>query len=260
MRWAREGSYAVGRAAVKGRRARGTDVRLFLPPGRHPDASLPCVFVCPAGSNLLIGVPFGDDEHVDFLPLLDRGLAVCFYTLDGTVTDPSNVPELVLALAMQQYAASEGGLHNLSDAIDTALAGSKAIDPQRLGVCGHSSAGTIAVMAVGREPRVAAGAVMAPAIDLPKRFGEEVLDALPGESVRLAHSGSPSSLERIDRPLLIVHARDDENAPAGEAQAFAAKHPGNVTLRLIDSGGHAGAYHEGLVPSFDFLAKALRAE
>src|SRR5690606_18484974 len=147
-----------------------TTVTLVLPPGEHQAASLPCVFVAPAGSSGVFGVPFGDGEHEDYYGLLNAGMAVCFYTLDGTVQDAQNSHDLLLSLKIQQYLQSRSGLNNLSDAIDTVLASAPAVDPQRLAASGHSSAGTIALMAAAYESRIQTSAVMAPVIDLEKRM------------------------------------------------------------------------------------------
>lgn len=253
-----EAGRRVGTASASVR-SRQTQVRLVLPPGTHGDKSLPCVFVCPAGSNLLTGVPFGEGEQEDFYPLLDLGMAVCFYTLDGTIEDFNTASDTEGMVAMMFYRRANAGLHNLSDAVDTVLAGAPAVDPARLATCGHSSAGTIAVMAAAREPRVRAAAAMAPALDLPIRLAE-VIRSADSDFQEFIRSASPSELASLPAPVWVYHARDDTNVPVAEAQAFAAKHPGKVTLHLADQGGHGGALTDGKGLAFRFLATTLRAK
>jgi dienelactone hydrolase len=246
----------VGTAKVLNRRADATDVRLVLPPGEHAAASLPCVFVCPAGSNLLVGVPFGPGEQEDFYPFLKAGMAVCFYTLDGTVDLDAASEKQVLA-AIPHYKDADAGICNLSDAIDTVLASSPAVDPSRLAACGHSSAGTIAVMAAAREPRIKAVAALAPAIDVPKRLSEVV--RADASLARFIRSISPSEIGSLPCPVWIYHAEDDDNVPLRDTQKFAERHGGQVTLRVVGTGGHFGAYTYGLPEAVTFLATTLKA-
>ena len=251
--------HQLGQVELSGRHAERTSVRLYLPPGEHAAGSLPCVFVCPAGSNLMVGVPFGEDEHEDFLPLLKAGVAVCFYTLDGTVQDMESMSEPEFERSMVAYRRSDGGLRNLADAIDAVVEGAPMIDATRLGTSGHSSAATIALMAAAREPRISTAAVMAPAIDLPARLGDELMTAIDEQERRFLHAASPAEVPAVTHPIYIYHARDDDNCPASESSAFAQKHGNLVTLELADQGGHVGAYYQGKDKAFRFLAKTLNA-
>lgn len=248
----------VGTVTVRGRRSASTDLKLVLPAGQHADHSVPCVFICPAGSNLLVGVPFGPNEQDDLDPLLSRGLAVCFYSLDGTVDDLQTTNERRLLSAMTQYRRSDAGMHNLSDAIDTVLANAPQVDPARLATCGHSSAGTVALMAAAREPRIRAVAAMAPATDLPKRLASVTSgdDRMSAYVRRI----SPSEVASFPCPIWIYHASDDENVPVSDSKAFAEKHRGHVTLRIANTGGHVGAYTQGLPEAAHFLAATLKAQ
>ncbi len=254
-----EGGRRVG-TATAAMRTRATEVKLVLPPGTHAPRSVPCVFVCPAGSTLLTGVAWGDGEREDYYPLLDRGVAVCFYSLDGTPDDPDAASEQQLAGAMALYARAKGGASNLRDAIDTVLAREEAIDPTRLGAAGHSSAGTVALAGAASGSQIRAVAAMAPELDLPTRFGPEVMNDLPeGPARRLPYDLSALHWTALPCPVFIVQAEDDDNVPASEAHALAAKFPGRVTLKSLPTGGHGGAYEQGLAPCFDWLAKQLGA-
>jgi dienelactone hydrolase len=255
----KERQWTEGTAVVTDRQARTTRVRLLLPPGEHSAASLPCVFVAPAGSNLLTGVAFDRDEHLDYIPLLARGMAVCLYSLDGTVRDQFANNDLLVGMAAGHYADADGGLKNLADAIDTVLASAPMVDAKRLATAGHSSAGTIAVAAVGREPRIVAAAAFAPAIDLPARFKDEI-EALSGPLTRMVYRLSPSELPSLNGPVFIRHCRDDDNTPLAHAEAFAAKHGSKVTLDVQPTGGHVGAFTAGTAAGFDFLAKHFDAK
>ncbi len=252
---------AVGRrvgTAKAAMRSAATTVKLVLPPGDHPDHSLPCVFVCPAGSNLLTGTAWDKGEQEDFYGLLDRGMAVCFYSLDGTLPESLKTQELAVGMAIRAFLGSGGGLGNAQDAIDTVLASTPSIDPSRLGAIGHSSAGTVGLTAAAGDPRIVAVAAMAPAIDLPKRLAD-VVEQLDGRSTATVYKMSPSAIEKLTADVYIYQASDDTNVPAADASAFAAKHADKVKLELVPTGGHGGAYTDGRPKAFDFLATRFNA-
>jgi hypothetical protein len=240
---------ARGMAAV---RTPATQLRLILPPGNHAPQSVPCVFIAPAGSTLLTGVEFSEDEYEDYFPLLERGMALCFYTLDGSTFDETS--EASMNSAVLAYAKSRGGVNNLQDAIDSVLTLS-VIDPNRLATAGHSSAGTIAIIGAANEPRISRVAAMAPAIDVMKRVGSFVNGR--AMAAFLKHM-SPINVSLGSAKVFVYHCQDDDNTPASEAQAFASRNRGNVTLKMGREGGHVGAYYNGLPEIEEWLASEFK--
>jgi hypothetical protein len=258
MSFADRDGHRVGTATVA-RGNRRTEVDLHLPPGTHANASLPCVFVAPAGSDLISGVAFGEDERDDCLPLLERGIAVCFYSLTGTPPTDRELTDLHRAVFLQQYIRADGGMKNLHDAIDTVLASAAAVDPERLATAGHSSAGTIALVADAREPRIVAAAALAPVIDLPKHVGQAFIDAVDVDTTRFIFRNSPSEHATLNGPAFIYHSPQDDVAPFADAETYAGKHGSRVTLQRGE-GDHYDALEHGLEPAFAFLARTLDAK
>jgi fermentation-respiration switch protein FrsA (DUF1100 family) len=70
---------------------------------------------------------------------------------------------------------------------------------------------------------------------------------------------SPSEIKSLPCPVWIFHAKDDDNVPVGDSEDFASKHAGKVTLKTVDTGGHGGAYEQGLPQAVAFLASTLKA-
>jgi dienelactone hydrolase len=244
---------------IRGRHAKATDVWICLPPGTHANASVPCVFICPAGSATVTGVPFGPNERDIFHPLAFRGMAVCFYSLDGTI-EQKDASRIHLAQAIRDFMKARAGMDNLADAIDLVLADVPEVDPKRLGTCGHSSAGTIAVMAVAQEPRISAAAVMAPTLDLPKWLGPDTMVYLRRELPDYGvDDASPSNVKSFSHPIYIIQAADDDSVPISEAKAFAAKHPDQITLEIVPHGRQSGGYYMGKTKVFEFLANTFNA-
>jgi hypothetical protein len=100
---------------------------------------------------------------------------------------------------------------------------------------------------------------MAPALDVPQRL-EAMAGAMDAGFDEFLRQISPSEIPSLPCPVWIYQARDDDNVPAAQSEAFAKKHGAKVTLRLADRGGHGGAYTDGLPQAAAFLGDTLRAQ
>ncbi len=140
------------------------------------------------------------------------------------------------------------------------------VDPERLGLMGHSRGGGIAILQAADDARVRALATWNAVSGFLERFTPEqvaqwerqgyveVVNARTGQVMRLNRTLYDDALahrERLDVraaaariavPWLLVHARDDEAVPFAEAEALLAAAP---RARLFEaSGGHTfGARH-----------------
>ncbi len=225
--------------------------RVYLPAGTHAKASLPCVLVAPAGTNLLYGAALDTgDYHDEALPYAEAGMAVVCYSLDGDFPESEQADEakytLGLTRAYGQFMAAKAGVVNGRNALEFALQKLPQIDPQRIYCAGHSSAATLSLLLAAEEPRIAACVAYAPITNLETRLGEAARDAatrrlLPGLAGYLK-TGSP--LQHVDDyhcPLFIFHARDDSNEPFESTAAFVAKlqaTSATVKLATVNRGDH----------------------
>lgn len=243
-----EGKFRVAEATVS-LRTPGTRIRLVMPKTEARPGTMPCAFICPAGSNLLTGVAFDEGEQSDYDTLVETGIAVCFYSLDG-VPQPGSGPD-ELQRSMSAYIASRGGLNNLQDAIDAVLAGVPEINEHQLATVGHSSAGTVALIGAAHEPRIDYVAVMAPVTDLTARVEPSLFDE---KVIAFADRMSPVRTIGFRNPIFVYHCSEDRVVPVEESKKFQRAAPRLVELEVWP-GDHAAALRKGLPRVRDWLKR-----
>lgn len=230
----------------------GSSMRLFvyLPEGRHEPASLPCVFICGAGSTLLEGVRLSDDDNPEHTPYVAAGFVVVAYDLDGS--NDTGSPE---AKSYEAFKAAHAGLINAKIAIEYATRNFPQIDPKRLYSAGHSSAGTLSLLLAVHEPRLAGCIAYAPRSDVQKfqpawlvRMLSSELKGLPDFLVK---SSPKTHQARINCPVFLFHARDDSKIDIAETIQFAKRLRAagkDVTFAEVPTGGHYDAMIESGIP------------
>jgi dipeptidyl aminopeptidase/acylaminoacyl peptidase len=202
----------------------GQTMRLwvYLPPGDHGAKSLPCVFIAPAGSNLITGMTLSDGDRPEHLPYVKSGFAVIAYELDGKMDGRTNA---ALLAAVAKFMAAHGGVDNAHTAVDFALARVPEIDPQRLYAAGHSSAATVALDVTAADSRIQACCAYAPCPNLRNRLKPNLVTAVNRKLAGFdAFVDSASPAQHIDalktKPVMLFTAEDDTNSPAGGCKGF----------------------------------------
>jgi dipeptidyl aminopeptidase/acylaminoacyl peptidase len=234
---------------------------LYLPPGTHKDKSLPCVFVAPAGSNLLTGMRLAEGDRVEHLPYVRAGFAVVAYELDGPMSRQANEREIIEAIS--KFMAVHGGVDNARTAVDYAIARAPEIDPSRLYTVGHSSAGTVALDVAAADSRIRGCCAYAPCPDLRDRINAKLIESING-SIKgfqgFIDAVSPEDhIEELkDKPVLLFTAEDDNNVPSASVQKFARhlkeENAKNIKLVVVPNGGHFDSMiKEGIPAGIDFL-------
>jgi putative redox protein len=165
---------------------------------------------------------------------------------------------------------SEGSFaeSTVSDDIEDVVAAAAALASRGLppvALVGHSLGGTVALLAAGRIASVRAVAVVNAPSDpshLARHFTAVAAEVRGRgcKDVRLAGRPMPISAAFLDdlsthdtvgriatlgRPLLVVHAEDDEEVPLAEAEAIAAAASGPVRLVRIPGADHLLWRREG---------------
>ena len=224
----------------------GASDRLYLyqPEGTHAPRSLPCVLIAPAGSNLLTGMKLAAGDRPEHTPYVKQGFAVVGYELDGALADPEQATVAEFRRAFKAYEASRAGLVNARNALAYILARMPEVDPTRIYVAGHSSAGTMALLFSEYEPRIQGCVAYAPAADLVRHFAphmDELRADLP-ECPEFIKRASPMTYaDRISQPVFIFHATGDRVVACSESRDFVAKvkhNNGEATLETIPGGDH----------------------
>jgi dienelactone hydrolase len=185
-------------------------------------------------------------------------------------------------------------LRAVLNAVDQERLPKAPVNPDRIGLMGHSRGGGTAILQTDRDGRVDALATWSSVSTFVDRFTDEqiedweaqgfteIVNSRTGQVMRLnktlyddakAHEDEldvQAAAERIDGPWLVVHARDDESVDFGAAQTLARA---TETAELFEAkGGHTfGGAHpfDGTVPAsletvwdrtIAFFQKHLRAE
>lgn len=236
---------------------------VYTPPGDHPARSLPCVFIAPAGTNLITGMIQGDGDRAEHLPWVRAGFAVVAYELDGYPGELQAAGDQALDRGIRQFLAARAGLVNARVAIEYALARIPEIDPDRLATAGHSSAAAVSVLVAENEPRIRACVAFAGPHDIADEVGG-------GAAIQLRRAGfgalvdrfSPSSgVASLGCPLFLFHAMDDTVVPPRQTQKFAADAQAlgkDVTVKLVPRGGHyRPMIAEGLPAAIEWARQRL---
>ena len=196
--------------------------------------------------------------------------------------------------AANTFTRELGDLRAVLNAVDQERLPKAPVDPNRIGLMGHSRGGGTAILQTDRDDRVDALATWSSVSTFVDRFTDEqiedweaqgfteVVNSRTGQVMRLnetlyddakAHEDEldmQAAAERIDGPWLVVHARDDESVDFGAAQTLARA---TETAELFEAeGGHTfGGAHpsDGTVSAsletvwdrtIAFFQKHLRAE
>ncbi len=206
-------------------------MRVYLPPGELTPKSIPCVLVAPAGTTLLTGMALdASDYHDETLPYAEAGMAVIHYSLDGDEEDFAGQDGMAEKGAYLHFRAACAGAVNTRNALEFALAKLPMVDPKKVFTAGHSSAGTLALLAAEHEPRLAGAVAYAPAADVVGRMkGVGEAPAMvtgfmfPQLKEFLTQSSPLTHLAAIKCPVFLFHSKQDDNTPFADTTAFADK-------------------------------------
>jgi dienelactone hydrolase len=244
-------------------------MRVYLPPGDHAPASIGCVLVAPAGTNLLHGNAMdNDDYHAETLPYVEAGMAVVFYSLDGPMPDAelseSDYTDY-LRRAYPKFRAAGAGVVNGRNALEFVLAKLPQVDPERIYCAGHSSAGTLSLLLAAHEPRLRGCVAYAPATDVALRLEELTSQPtanllLPGVSRFVTQASPKTHMRRIQCPVFLFHARDDSNEPFTTTAAFARQmqqqHPSVTFVAAVRGNHYQSMIDEGLPRAVRWLQRS----
>lgn len=219
--------FASSRAIPIGQVA-GTQMQFsyYEPIGAHSPQSLSCVIVASAGTNLLVGNAAPTPEYEkETRPYVDAGFAVLGISLDGEISDLQTSSDAEFSRGYQQFRAAAAGLVNVRNGIEFLTRKVPQVDPQRIFIAGHSSAGTLALLAATHEPRLRGCAAYCPRSDvealLRPMYHQQNVDRTLPDLRNFAKQSSPLvQVSRTTRPVFLFHAADDSNTPVAESRRF----------------------------------------
>jgi dipeptidyl aminopeptidase/acylaminoacyl peptidase len=235
---------------------------LYLPRQRAAEA---LVVVPPSGGTLLTAPELAPSDRVEHLPYVEAGFAVISFRPSGAITGEQPRKEIEAAVA--DFARVRAGVVDAQGAIALALEQVPALAGKPIFAAGHSSAANLALALGAEEPRLRAVIAYAPVADveafLEGGFLRRIAAGVPGALERARELAPVNLVDRLDVPLLLFHAEDDDVAPIEGTRALARrlearKHP--PRLVIVASGGHYDAMiSEGIPAGVSWLRERAAA-
>lgn len=238
-------------------------LRVYLPKGNHVDNSLACVLVGPAGSPLITGNSIdGSDYHDESLPYAEAGAVAITFSLDGPFG--TNGMNENIKSAYTQFRDAAAGMVNCRNAFEYAIQKIPAVDPQKIVIAGHSSAGSLALLYSVHEPRLAGSIAYCSAADVETRI-DEILDEtkiqwmLPRIEQFKQKSAPMNHIAKTTCPVFLFHARDDSNCPYSDSTRYheMLQNGGKESeIKLVDFGDHyQSMIDEGIPSGIEWMRK-----
>lgn len=236
---------------------------LYLPRQRTASA---LVVVPPSGGTLLTAPELAPSDRAEHLPYVEAGFAVVSFRPSGAITGEQPRKEIEKAIA--DFARARAGVVDAQGAIALALAQVPALADKPIFAAGHSSAANLVLALGAEEPRIRAVVAYAPVADvaafLEGGFLERIAAQVPGALERARELAPLSLVSRLDVPLLLFHAEDDDVAPIEGTRSLARqlearKHP--PRLVVVAKGGHYDAMiSEGMPAGIAWLKERAAAK
>lgn len=183
---------------------------------------VPLVLVPPAGSTLLSGMDLGEGDRAEHYPYVRAGMAVGSFEIDGHV--PDGAPDAVVLKGAREFRDSQAGLNNAKATLDYLLAKAPDVDPNRIFIAGHSSAGTLSLLVAEHDPRIKGCVCYCGVPDVETRVAQAIpiFDAaIPGYRDFIRFSSPKTHVQKLKCPVFLFHAQDDRNVPVSQTTTFA---------------------------------------
>lgn len=230
----------------------GGKLWVYRPVGDHEPGTLGCVLIGPAGSRMINGMPLTEGDQAEHYPYPQQGFAVVAFEIDGALPD-ENPSDQKFRDAYVKFTAAAAGVANARIALQYATSRMPEVDPGRIFVAGHSSAGTVALLCAEHVDGLAGCVAYAPCSDLEGYLADFVGDiegVLPNVRQYMKEGSPTNHVDDLGCPVMIFHAIDDDVVRLSESSRFAAlasQSGRDVTLRPGTRGGHYDAMiNEGI--------------
>ena len=190
------------------------------------------------GLGALAWAPAGRDNDQSARAFREAGLVLMLPSLRGTDDNPG----------AREYFLGE--VDDVVAAIDF-VAQRKDVDPSRIYVAGHSTGGTLALMAAVLSPRLKGAYAFGPLDDI-SRYATfvPVLDKIEGQELRMRNP--VSFVEHLRVPTQVIEGRNGGNVGAFDALRTAAK---GAPLSFLEVPG--ATHFSVLAPVTELLARKL---
>lgn len=246
----------------------GGRIWVYYPVGKIP-AKLPCVLIAGSGTNLFHGMNLVGEDRVEHLPYVAAGFVVVAYDLSGPLNEEDFEQEELVLKAAEAFMKSHGGIDDAKAALACASAKYPFIDLKRVYAVGHSSAATLALtLAQDARLHLRGCVAYAPVADLSQDFPVEMIRARDQKSSKInqyiADNSPMQNIRKLQCPVFLFDARDDDSISPAEVRAYAAKLKAagkTVDYTEVDEGGHYDSMiRKGIPAGLAWLKKIESAE
>ena len=209
---------------------------------------------------------FKDWGHFNLLAdyFADKGFVFIKLNLshNGTTLDGEDLTDME-AFGQNNFSIELDDLETLIDYLynSPATLPQEEMDLNKLYLIGHSRGGGLVILKTAEEPRIKAVAGWAPVSDMSMRWPEQLLTNWQKNGVHYIYNSRinqdmplyyqlvedfranqarldiPSVVARLQQPLLVLHAEDDETLPVSMAHELKANQP-NAEVIILPEGGH----------------------
>ncbi|BDI29782.1 hypothetical protein CCAX7_18330 [Capsulimonas corticalis] len=235
-----------------------TTLWVYLP--ANAGDNLPCVVIAPAGTPLIYGKDLSDEDRAEEMPYVREGFAVVAYSIDGPVVEQPSDDDVLAGLTA--FRKAHAGVTDTFAAIDYIRKNLPQVSPDKIYVAGHSSAGTLALLAAETDPRIKACIAYAPVCDVPRRQAKAtplLRPLVPDIATFFSHSSPLTRVAKLRCPLFLFHADDDTNVTTADILPFVKavrKTNTHVTFMRVHKGGHNDSMMtDGIPAAIDWLKK-----
>jgi dipeptidyl aminopeptidase/acylaminoacyl peptidase len=235
-----------------------TKLWVYLP-DYEPGEKLACVFVAPAGTDLLSGVGLAEGDRSEHLPYVKAGYAVVAYEIDGE--KPRDASDQRFIQSLNKFRAAKAGVTNARQAIRFAEE-NLPIDPDRVYVAGHSSAGTLALQCAWSIPSVKACVAYCPGSDIEAYWRDDLVwleDNSTGTKAFIRDINPMSKAETIPCPVFLFASEEDGVASIQDIDRLAGRMEKNnckLERLTVPTGDHYNAMiSQGLPAGIEWLNK-----
>jgi dienelactone hydrolase len=201
-----------------------------------------CIFVPPAGSNLVLGMKLSEGDMQEHLPYARNGMIVVSFDITGYLENNSGKEVINKINLFKDY---ESGLRNLKTSLDFIIEQFPQIDANKILIAGHSSAATLSLYVTSKESRIKGCLAYAPEIIIKNFLKTDFINILNSQIKNFDNyidSISPeNNFENLNCPIFLFYSKEDQVININDIDNFYVKIKKKNkfdSLFIVNSGDH----------------------
>lgn len=231
-------------------------------PSKNTQEKLPVVLVPPAGTRLFHGIKLSSGDIAEHIPYVKQGFAVISFDISGLWPEVETNQNIYVAA--NTFISRNAGIDDAKEALILAKSKYSNLSLDDVYIAGHSSAGTLALMAAKQMPEIKAVIAYAPVLDLSNYLSYEksLFKSKVSDFNKILIGNSPhKKLHKYTMPIFLFSAKDDEHM-SDQRKSYNKfvkklnKKGVNLTYQQVETGGHyQSMIDEGIPSAINWLKK-----